>query len=517
MVRDIARLRSWASGANKRSSVGMRSHFRITTWPSRSVLAWTLLLAVPVALSIPFLAEPFDRDEAVYGVVSRQLLDGQLPYRDVFDHKPPGIYLWYAVAFLLFGESELGPRVIGALALMGTAAATMVAAGMLWGERARWLAGAAFGLSCGVAVIRPYANVEPFMLLPMSWALVFGLRARAGQGFASATCAGLLAALACVTKPVAAGNAAVVLWLCFSGAQWRGAAWWLAGFAAPVGATAVWLTLTGALKDAIYANVDYNAMYTAEVSLSAKLSLLQFNGRLVTLAAAPLFLCTSLAAARMLSRRGSGDIVAGLWLAGSALGVAATGRFYGHYFIQLFPAMALMVAGGFTPGPRWLWHPVGGRLVVAASGIAAGFAIFMNAPLYTNGDPAERAAARDGSEISARGAVSREVGDYIAATTAGSETVLLVGRDTVIVWYADRRPASRFVFDTPLWMDDERLEEFVADIESKEAAVVVDWLDDIPGLDLGDPRVERVRQTVEAGYTLAETIDGARIYRRKER
>ena len=61
MVRDIARLRSWASGANKRSSVGMRSHFRITTWPSRSVLAWTLLLAVPVALSIPFLAEPFDR------------------------------------------------------------------------------------------------------------------------------------------------------------------------------------------------------------------------------------------------------------------------------------------------------------------------------------------------------------------------------------------------------------------------------------------------------------------------
>lgn len=495
----------------------MGDHFQSTGWSAKSVLGWTLLLALPVVLSIPFLADPFDCDEAVYGVVSRQLLEGQQPYRDVFDHKPPGIYLWYALAFLVFGESEVGPRVIGALALAGTAAATMAAAGTLWGGRARWLAGAAFGLSCGAVIIRPHANVEPFMLLPMSWALVFGLRARAGHGPANATWAGLLAALACVTKPVAAGNAVVVLGLCISGGQWRGAGWWAAGFAAPVCATAGWLTATGALKDAIYANVDYNVMYTAEVPLSTKLWLLQFNGRLVTLAAAPLFLGTALAAAQMLARRGSGDLVAGLWLAASALGVAATGRFYGHYFIQLFPAMALMVAGGFTPSPRWLWHPVGGRLVVAASGIAAGFAIFMNAPFYTTGAAADRAAARDGSETAVRGAVSREVADYIIANTMSSEAVLLVGRDTAILWYADRRPASRFVFDMPLWMDDERLEEFIDDIASTEAAVVVDWLDDIPGLDLSDPRVERVRRTVAARYTLAETIGGARVYRRGDR
>jgi 4-amino-4-deoxy-L-arabinose transferase-like glycosyltransferase len=493
----------------------MDSHFRIFNRSARSVVAWAVLLALPVALSIPFLADPFDNDEAVYGVVSRQLLEGEQPYRDVFDHKPPGIYLWYAVAFLIFGESELGPRVIGALALSGTAAATMLAAGMLWGGRAPWLAGAACGLSCGVAIIRPHANVEPFMLLPMSWALVFGLRARAGRGFASAACAGLLAAVACLMKPVAAGNAAVVLWLCMSGAQWRGAGWWLVGFAAPVCATAGWMTATGTLKDAIYANATYNAMYTAEVSLSTKLWLLQFNGRLVTMAAAPLFLGTALAAAQMLARRRSGDMVAGLWLAASAFGVAATGRFYGHYFIQLFPAMALMVAGGFSPNPRWLWHPIGGRLAVAAGGVAAGLAVFMNAPFYATAEPVERANAREGSETAVRGAVSKEVGEYVAANTMSNEAVLLVGRDTAILWYADRRPASRFVFDMPLWMDDERLEEFIDDIESAEAAVVVDWLDGIPGLDLSDPRVERVRRTVEARYTLAETIDGARVYRRR--
>lgn len=325
---------------------GHLSEFR-----ARTAGGLALVLALPLVLSAPFLADPFDCDEAVYGVVARMLLEGDQPYRDVFDHKPPGIYAWYALAFVAFGETEWGPRLLGALALSGTAAATMVAARMLWGGRAGWIGGVVLGASAGVAIVRPHANVEPFMLLPMCWALVLGLRTRTSGGRASAGAAGVLAAIACLTKPVAAGNAVIILGLCVMAPGRRRPGWAASGFMSPFAGVAAWMVASGSLASALEANVTYNLRYTSEVPLSTKLWLLQFNGRLVVMAAGPLFLGGLIGAARMLARGGSGDWIALAWLAASAAGTAATGRFYGHYFVQLFPALAL-VAGGAWPRRR---------------------------------------------------------------------------------------------------------------------------------------------------------------------
>jgi hypothetical protein len=486
-------------------------------WSATRIVGWAVLLAVPVALTAPFFADPFSRDEAVYAVVARLLLEGDQPYRDVFDHKPPGVYLWYSLAFLVFGESEAGPRVLGALALSGTAAATMVAAGMLWGDRARWLAGAVFGLSCGAAFIRPHANVEPFMVLPMSWSLVFGLRARAGRGAGNAAAAGVLAALACLTKPVAAGNAVLVLWLCVSGSNWRQAGWWLAGFAGPVCTVVAWLALTGGLSRAVYANVTYNALYTAQVPLSTKIWLFHTYGRLVGMATAPLILGAGLGTWQLVARRRRGDLIAVAWLAASGLGAAATGRFYAHYSIQLLPAGALMVAGGFTPTPRWVWHPVAGRMAVAGAGVALTLALFINAPVYLAQEPAGRAEALEGSERTERGLAAKAIGEYIHEHTRSDDRVLLIGRDAVIFWHSGRRPASRFIYDMPFWLDEQSIEEFITDIETTEATVVIDWLDGIPDVDQNDPRIPKVRQMVQERYTLKQTFGEARVYWREGR
>jgi hypothetical protein len=71
-------------------------------------IAWSITLAVVVLLhSLPVspVYQYLEADSGVYAYVGSAILDGQLPYRDVWEHKPPiGFYL-NALALLLFGHT----------------------------------------------------------------------------------------------------------------------------------------------------------------------------------------------------------------------------------------------------------------------------------------------------------------------------------------------------------------------------------------------------------------------------
>lgn len=78
-----------------------------------AILAWTLLLR------LPFL-DVVGEDEAFFLVVAQNWRDGLLPYRDVFDIKPPGMFLATLAAATLLGPSILTMKL---LASAGVAAA----------------------------------------------------------------------------------------------------------------------------------------------------------------------------------------------------------------------------------------------------------------------------------------------------------------------------------------------------------------------------------------------------------
>src|SRR4051794_28177258 len=84
-----------------------------------------LLLSVPstllvVAFQVPFLKEKLSVDEAVYYVVASSKA---LPYVQVFDQKPPLVYVWYRLALALNGgmASELAIHALATLALVVSA------------------------------------------------------------------------------------------------------------------------------------------------------------------------------------------------------------------------------------------------------------------------------------------------------------------------------------------------------------------------------------------------------------
>jgi len=162
--------------------------------------ALILLFLLPVLLYLPVLGTPFERDESVYATIARGLLRGDVPYRDLFDNKPPLVFGWYALSFVLFGENDVAPRLVAAMLLSLTTLALFAEAGLLFSRRVAYLAAAAFALSTGLPFVALHANTEAYMLLPLVTSLLaFTMGMRSGRlGWFLA--AGALGALAVMTE-----------------------------------------------------------------------------------------------------------------------------------------------------------------------------------------------------------------------------------------------------------------------------------------------------------------------------
>jgi 4-amino-4-deoxy-L-arabinose transferase-like glycosyltransferase len=73
----------------------------------RTALGFIALLIV-ISVSLAFYPTlPFTENEGIYGAVAQEMRHGALLYKDVWDHKPPLIYLDYGFIQGLLGSSEV--------------------------------------------------------------------------------------------------------------------------------------------------------------------------------------------------------------------------------------------------------------------------------------------------------------------------------------------------------------------------------------------------------------------------
>ena len=88
----------------------------VSSPPQRPRAAFRLLVAACLLgiafLLLQILTYGYGRDQGIYAMVGRALLHGEMPYRDAWDFKPPGIFLIYASARALFGGGQWGIRVL---------------------------------------------------------------------------------------------------------------------------------------------------------------------------------------------------------------------------------------------------------------------------------------------------------------------------------------------------------------------------------------------------------------------
>jgi hypothetical protein len=98
------------------------------TQPSPSIralgwLSFASVLAVAFALRLPSIVEPLGIDQGLWASVARGLSRGQVLYRDMWDHKPPGIFLTYLAAFRALGWT---PATVAWMDIFATAATTLL-------------------------------------------------------------------------------------------------------------------------------------------------------------------------------------------------------------------------------------------------------------------------------------------------------------------------------------------------------------------------------------------------------
>ena len=90
------------------------------------LLGFVLVVVTPRLLLLPVVN--LSPDEMTYAVVGREILHGSWPYSVAFDHKPVGLYLPFAAAIGLLGETTTALRVLSlVVAAAGYALAYVVA------------------------------------------------------------------------------------------------------------------------------------------------------------------------------------------------------------------------------------------------------------------------------------------------------------------------------------------------------------------------------------------------------
>src|SRR5437667_3300908 len=344
--------------------------------------SWKFCLAVigiillTVVTRLPSLLHPQPIiNEAVYSVVANEIVDGGRPYVDAVERKPPLLFWTYAAIFEVAGKYNWKALHVAALVwTLGTMAGLYAIGRALFDRETGLIAALLYSM------FKPWArgqnlafNGELLMNLPIvwGWAIAFrpsSSRARPELVFSGALlCAGFL-----LKQPAAIAAVPLGIYLLLpSYRKSRGltrtvsiahAAMLTGGFFATLGLATVILQERGILREAFYWTL-VNPSTTHVFWKHGILLTLAFIG-----ACLPLLIGAAIACR---DRNGvwagkSAERTALLGLvAASAVGAAAGGRFYPHYYIQMIPPLALLAAphyarlwSGRTQSRHWLLRPV---------------------------------------------------------------------------------------------------------------------------------------------------------------
>ena len=475
----------------------------------RLALALGAAAALSLALRLPFLSVPLITDEGGYAYIAYWLAHGQALYRDLWFDRPQGIFLVYGAILRLGGGSTESIRLAAGLYNAVTAVLAGLLGARLFGHRAGIGAAFAFAVASASPLIEGFtANGEVFMNLPVVLAVLLTAHRRPAL-------AGIALALATAIKPTALPAAApAVLAALLVEPTWRASRPALAGalvrcaggflvgllpFAAHGLATdpgAYWYAVVGF-------RVQAHSAFSVGLPLVGELF---HSAPSVLVALLPLWLLAGygLGAGRW---RRPGGIVSLAFLAGAALGAAAGGYWYWHYYLGLLPPAALLAGAGVD---RLLSLPRGrpARVLAGAAGAAALLALALNVRLVgaTPDETSWRIYRRPAYLASA------EIARYVAARTSGDDTIYAAFAQADLYYLSRRRGAGSHLYWTEINRVPGALDAVLAALDdpARRPAYVIRVDPELEAPGRADPFWARVDRL----YRPETAIQGFRLYRR---
>ncbi|MDC0742561.1 ArnT family glycosyltransferase [Polyangium mundeleinium] len=467
------------------------------------------------------------RDQGIYTVVARTVLEGGMPYRDAWDFKPPGIFLVYALARLLFGSAQGGIRILEVfgLALMtfGMTRLTL----RFWGSRTLGLLAATISVLVHAQLdFWHTSQPESFGgMITIAALLCAPRKGPSGLPSAAATkardwvVAGFLFGFAGLLKPPLVGGAAFVALL---------PAWWdtdparptierlraaarglvrpslllAAGGAIPIALCAAWFGARGALGDLHRVLFVFTPYYTAlgwhgaaptAMFYWAFTEWFQQYGSVPTIG-------LLLALGFGLGARERPLALLALGIAFIHLvGVAMQGKFFPYHYGATWPLTGLVAALGY--------HALRKRARTrGALGFAGFFLVLLLVPfgrtatkdvpgsflvrtqkrlaLVADGLRNQRGLDELASVADVNTVTNRAVADLLRSVVPANRPIFVWGFEPSIYDMADRAAATRYIYNVPqrvAWAKEEHRKVLLADLEkAPPAAIVVEHYDVFP-------------------------------------
>jgi hypothetical protein len=431
--------------------------------PNKIRLAWAVILLVFISFRWTLIRIPLERDEGEYAYIAQQALQGDVPYRDAFDQKPPGVFFIYTIGMFIFGRSAEGIHFFLYVWTLVTVWLLYRLVSRFCGTGAGLLAALALSImTAEKGVLGSSANTEVFMLLPIVASLLCLAPKEGRPKLRRIVAAGALVASACWIKQVAATNAAfLALWLVVIhfkemprrnlGRLGLDAICFLTGGLLATVPIFLYFQLTGAMKDFIYCVFTYNFSYAATELSTPGIVWKRFHESFgnILLGDWPLWLALGFALIRLtISRSWKLLGFLGGFLAASCIGVCFSGYFRPHYFMQMLPAVAALSGFGLAcliGFARERKTQVAVCLLVAIVVVAAPISANRNILFAVSPEAASLELYGPTPFV-----FSADLGKEIETLTKPGETVLVAGTEPQIAFFARRKSATRYIFFNPL-------------------------------------------------------------------
>ncbi|WP_394834965.1 hypothetical protein LVJ94_51545 [Pendulispora rubella] len=446
-----------------------------------------VLVAVSLVAIVFFIAQVltfrYGRDQGIFVMVADAILHGRMPYRDAWDFKPPGIFLFFTLARLVFGSNPIGIRAVEVVGL-GVSAYWMVKLAHHWWNDVRigYVAAALTMMVHAQLDFWHTAQPESFggmLTIGALWLWARAERRSLRERYLAIFVGGAMFGFAGLLKPpLIAGSAVFSLALSYD-------AWsvhrsdppfqiarramkpvilvWV-GTVVPLVVCAAWFFVRGALSDLWEVLFLFTPHYTAlgwrgqpPMDMVYKAVLDAFVGYSSSFAVGIVLL---LAVPSSRAYRGL-FMVLGL-IGFHVLGIALQAKFFPYHYGATFPLVALLAAIGYVK----LWDSIPTRkpLVMAAYfGAFCAITSISSATVDTrttffartakrmewifNGFRDTENADRLSSVVDVNALANRAVAQYVREHTPATCSMFVWGFEPVIYDLAQRQPASRYIYN----------------------------------------------------------------------
>ncbi len=520
------------------------------------VLAW---LTIAFAC-LQILLMSFGRDQGIYATVADGILHGKMPYRDLWDFKPPGIFLVYALAQAVFGRSMLAPRLLEVAGLLGMVVAFRSLAGKFFGlQRIGIIGGALAALIHAELGFWHTGQPEAFGGFLTAYALVVTVgdynRRRAWIAWAGM---GAIFGFCFLLKPPLGGGALVcAAYLArreFQRTARRRSAVWpvlVAGLGSlvPIAAVLLWIKLRGAWPAFDWTFFHFTPGYT-RLSWHGQnpagmlyYGLLEAFFKFSALAAFGVLAAFIIRPLHTREREGL-YLVLGI-ISVQIAGIVMQAKFFQYHYSATLPFIAFIAGLGLYK----LWR----RCLPGGAGGVLAFASFLVVAAYMRtavtdlpGSFWHRSMVRmeyllGKTSYSSRELLDRElyyVADYnldadrrvaldIAQNTPKNARIYVWGFEPVIYWISQRQPSSRFIYDVPQrarWQRAYARQLLLQDLHRHPPDVIVVERNDVFSWVTGDNRdsahaletFPKLDKLIDEHYRQTKRIEDFTLYERKE-